>query len=105
EGRGMTGFTAADAVARIEEASGRRVDVVITNGKWPWRQVLDRYAQEHRQPLRAGALPEHCEVVEGEFWTSDIARHDRRRLAYAVWAMLSRPLLAGAGAANSVNSR
>jgi uncharacterized cofD-like protein len=96
EGRGMTGFTAADAVARIEEASGRRVDVVITNGKWPSPQVLDRYAQEHKQPLRAGALPEHCEVVEGEFWTSDIARHDRRRLAYAVWAMLSRRLLAEA---------
>src|SRR5436309_4371845 len=34
EGRGMAGFTAADAVARIEEAIGRRVDVVITNLKW-----------------------------------------------------------------------
>ena len=31
EGRGMTGFTAADAVARIEDAIGRRVDVCITN--------------------------------------------------------------------------
>jgi 2-phospho-L-lactate transferase/gluconeogenesis factor (CofD/UPF0052 family) len=35
EGRGMTGFTAADAVARIEEAIHRPVDVVITNMKWP----------------------------------------------------------------------
>jgi len=96
EGRGMAGFTAADAVAQIEQASGRRVDVVITNGKWPSPVVLDRYAQEHKQPLQPGPLPEHCEVVEGEFWTSEIARHDRRRLAYAVWAMLSRRLLAEA---------
>ena len=35
EGRGMAGFTAADAVARIEEAIQRPVDVVITNMKWP----------------------------------------------------------------------
>src|SRR5213083_914422 len=51
EGRGMAGFTAADAVARIEEASGRKVDVVITNMKWPSPQVLARYAQEHKEPL------------------------------------------------------
>jgi uncharacterized cofD-like protein len=94
EGRGMMGFTAADAVARIEEATGRQVDVVITNMKWPSPQVLGRYAQEHKEPLAPGTLPDHCELVGGEFWTSEIARHDRRRLAYAVWAILSRRLLA-----------
>jgi uncharacterized cofD-like protein len=94
EGRGMMGFTAADAVARIEEATGRKVDVVITNMKWPSPQVLGRYAQEHKEPLAPGILPAHCELVGGEFWTSEIARHDRRRLAYAVWAILSRRLLA-----------
>ena len=93
EGRGMAGFTAADAVARIEEAIGRRVDVVITNMKWPSPQVLGRYALEHKEPLLPGKLPEHCELVGGEFWTSDIARHDRLRLAYAVWTVLSRRLL------------
>src|SRR3954471_25069429 len=35
EGRGMAGFTAADAVARIEDAIRRKVDVVITNRRWP----------------------------------------------------------------------
>src|SRR5829696_7638259 len=35
EGRGMAGFTAADEVARIEEAIQRPVDVVVTNMKWP----------------------------------------------------------------------
>jgi uncharacterized cofD-like protein len=94
EGRGMLGFTAADAVARIEEATHRQVDVVITNMKWPSPQVLARYAQEHKEPLAPGNLPDHCELVGGEFWTGDIARHDRPRLAYAVWSVLSRRLLA-----------
>ncbi len=93
EGRGMAGFTAADAVSRIEDAIHRRVDVVITNMKWPSPQVLGRYALEHKEPLSPGTLPDHCELVGGEFWTSDIARHDRLRLAYAVWSVLSKRLL------------
>ena len=93
EGRGMAGFTAADGVARIEEAIQRRVDVVLTNTAWPSAQVLERYALEHKEPLAAGSLPRHVEVVGGEFWTSEIARHNRLRLAYAVWAVLSRRLL------------
>jgi uncharacterized cofD-like protein len=93
EGRGMLGFTAADAVARIEEATRRNVDVVIANMKWPSPQVLGRYAQEHKEPLGLGTLPDHCELVGGEFWTSEIARHDRLRLAYAVWSVLSGRLL------------
>jgi hypothetical protein len=55
--------------------------------------VLERYAEENKQPLLPGDLPEHCEVVGGEFWTGEIARHDRLRLAYALWATLSRRLL------------
>jgi uncharacterized cofD-like protein len=95
EGRGMAGFTAADAVRRIEDAIQRPVDVVITNMKWPNSKVLGRYALEHKEPLEAGELPAHCELVGGEFWTGDIARHDRLRLAYAVWSVLSRRLLVG----------
>jgi uncharacterized cofD-like protein len=93
EGRGMLGFTAADAVARIEEATHRKVDVVIANMKWPSDDVLTRYAAEHKEPLKPGTLPDHCELVGGDFWMRDIARHDRRRLAYAVWSVLSRRLL------------
>src|ERR1700704_3866154 len=93
EGRGMAGFTAADAVARIEEATKRKVDVVITNTVWPPAAVLERYAQEHKEPLSAGDLPDHCEIVGGEFWTGEIARHDRLRLAYALWSVLSARLL------------
>src|SRR5436309_5872309 len=66
EGRGMVGFTAADAVARIEEASERKVDVVITNMKWPSPQVLARYAMEHKEPLAPGRLPDYCELVRSE---------------------------------------
>jgi hypothetical protein len=93
EGRGMVGFTAADAVARIEEAIHRPVDVVLTNATWPSPQVLGRYALEHKEPLAPGDLPPHVELVGGSFWTSEIARHNRLRLAYAVWSVLSRRLL------------
>jgi uncharacterized cofD-like protein len=93
EGRGMFGFTAADAVARIEEATQRKVNVVITNMKWPSPHVLSPYAQEHKEPLAPGNLPPPCELVGGEFWTSEIARHNRLRLAYAVWSVLSQRLL------------
>src|ERR671934_1649569 len=84
EGRGMVGFTAADAVARIEEAIHHRVDVVVTNVKVPSSKVLGRYALEHKEPLALGNLPDHCELVGGDFWAGEIARHDRLRLAYAV---------------------
>jgi uncharacterized cofD-like protein len=93
EGRGMVGFTAADAVARLEEAIGRKIDVVITNTKWPPPDVLQRYALENKEPLAPGSLPPHVQMVGGEFWTGDIARHDRLRLAYAVWSVLSERLL------------
>jgi uncharacterized cofD-like protein len=93
EGRGMSGFTAADAVSKIEEAIQRPVDVVITNTKVPSTKILNRYALENKEPLAVGDLPDHCEVVGGEFWTSEIARHDRLRLAYAVWSILARRLL------------
>jgi hypothetical protein len=31
--------------------------------------------------------------VTGELWRGEIARHDRRRLAQAVWAVLAKRLL------------
>ena len=93
EGRGMLGFTAADAVRQLEAAIERRVDVVMTNTRWPSSEVLSRYAVEHKEPLATGELPQHCELVGGEFWTGEIARHDRPRLAYAVWSVLSCRLL------------
>ena len=93
EGRGMLGFTAADAVARIEEATHRKVDVVIANTQWPSPQVLARYAVEHKEPLAIGNLPPHCELIGGTFWTGDIARHNKLRLSYALWTVLSKRLL------------
>ena len=68
EGRGMAGFTAADAVARIEEAIGRKVEAVVTNMHGPSLDVLGRYALEHKEPLLPGKLPRfHCELVGGDF--------------------------------------
>ena len=93
EGRGMSGFTAADAVGWVGRTIGRPVDVVITNQGHPSEEVLGRYRAEHKEPLALGALPSGCELVTGAFWHSEIARHHRRRLSYAVWAVLSRHLL------------
>ncbi len=93
EGRGMWNFTAGDAVRRIGETLGRPIDVVLANTSRPSAQTLARYLEEHKQPLELGDVPSSCEVVTGEFWCRDIARHDRRRLAYAVWAVLARRLL------------
>jgi uncharacterized cofD-like protein len=93
EGRGMRGFTAGDAVRRIGEAIGRPVDILVFNTAHPPADVLARYAEEHKQPLPLGEVPPECQLVEGELWTKEIARHDRRRLAYAVWSALARRLL------------
>ncbi|MPY87064.1 MAG: uridine diphosphate-N-acetylglucosamine-binding protein YvcK [Luteitalea sp.] len=93
EGSGMRGFSAAEAVTRIVEVVGRPIDAVIFNTARPSPTVLDRYRAEHKEPMPLGDIPSGCEVVEGAFWTDGIARHDRRRLAYAVWTVLANRLL------------
>ena len=93
EGRGMWGFTAGEAVRRIGDVLGRPVDVVIVDNSTPAPTTLARYLEEHKRPLERGDIPASCEVVEGEFWSAEIARHDRRRLAQAVWAVLAKRLL------------
>jgi uncharacterized cofD-like protein len=93
EGRGMSTFTAGAAVQLLGETIGRPIDVVIVNTARPSAATLGKYAQEHKAPLEMGDIPPGCEVVTGEFWCNEIARHDRRRLAQAVWAVLARRLL------------
>lgn len=90
----MRGFTAAEAVRQMSEAIGRPVDVVIANTAPPSKGARLRYAFEHKALLPVGDIPAHCDLVAGEFWSGDIARHDRRRLAYAVWSVISRKALA-----------
>ena len=93
EGEGMNGFTAADEAAWVSRAIGRPVDVIIANEGQPSAEVLANYAAEHKHPLALGQPVAGTEVVTGAFWRSDMARHDRRRLSYAVWSVLSRRLL------------
>jgi uncharacterized cofD-like protein len=93
EGRGMQSFTAADATVWVSRTIGRPVDVVLFNNARPGDEILARYEREAKQPLALGAMPDGTDVVEGGFWRSDIARHDRRRLSYAVWSVLSQKLL------------
>ena len=89
EGRGMAGFTAADAVRKLERATGRPVDALLFNDGQPAADVRDRYAAEHKHPLELGDLPASCRLISGRFWLTEIARHDRSRLAHALWAVLS----------------
>jgi uncharacterized cofD-like protein len=93
EGRGMAGFTAADAARWVSNAIGRPVDVVIANTGRPSIEALNRYEAEHKKPLDLGDLDAGTEAVLGRFWCRDIARHDRRRLSFAVWTVLSQRLL------------
>ena len=93
EGSGMAGFTAADAARWVSRAIERPVDVVIANTGRPSNETLMRYAAEQKLPLELGALDDRVEVVTGPFWNTAIARHDRRRLSFAVWSVLSQRLL------------
>lgn len=93
EGRGMAGFTAAEAARWVSQAIDRPVDVVIANTGRPSEDAIVRYAAEHKQPLDVGSLDPETELVLGRFWCTEIARHDRRRLAFAVWSVLSERLL------------
>ena len=95
EGQGMAQFTAGEAVGRIGDAIGRPVDVLIANTGRPGGATLERYRAEHKLPMELGDVPPGCEVVTGDFWKGDIARHDRRRLAAAVWAVLVMRTMAG----------
>jgi uncharacterized cofD-like protein len=97
EGDGMKGFTAGDAVRLVGQAAGRPVDAVVFNEARPSAEVLGRYAAEHKHPLELGSLPSHCMLVSGRFWRKDIARHDRPRLAHALWAVLASSLERYAG--------
>lgn len=97
EGGGMSNFTAADAVRWVSEAIHRPVDVVIANTGRPSAQGLAKYAAEHKEPLTLGDLDPSCEPVLGDFWCREIARHDRRRLSFAVWSVLGERLLQHTG--------
>ena len=84
----MAGFTAADAARWVSRAIERPVDVVIANTGRPSKETLMRYAAEQKEPLELGALDDRIELVTGPFWNTAIARHDRRRLSFAVWSVL-----------------
>ena len=63
-----------------------------------------RYAGEHKEPLEIGEFGADADVVQGRFWCTEIARHDRRRLSFAVWSVLSERLLAGRPGASSTTT-
>ena len=86
-------FSAAEAARWVSRAIERPVDVVIANTGEPSAAALTRYAAEHKTPLELGELDPETELVLGRFWCTEIARHERRKLAFAVWTVLSQRLL------------
>ncbi|HEY8551157.1 MAG TPA: gluconeogenesis factor YvcK family protein [Vicinamibacterales bacterium] len=93
EGSGMNGFTAAKGAKLIAEQIGRPVDVLIFNTGRPAPEVLERYAAEDKHPMPLGDIDACCDVITAPLWTGVYARHDRKRLAYAVWGVLAKRLL------------
>lgn len=96
EGRGMQGFTAADAVRRIESAIGRDVYAVVFNESHPPAEVMAGYSAEEKGLMQLGDLPPRVRVISGRFWRQGIARHDRSRLGHALWAVLAHTLIRSA---------
>jgi uncharacterized cofD-like protein len=90
EGRGMAHFSAAEEAGLISDVIGRPIDVVIWNNAAASQEVLDFYRAEHKEPMPLGRMRPECLVVQGAFWNGPFARHQRRRLRAAVWAVLSR---------------
>jgi 2-phospho-L-lactate transferase/gluconeogenesis factor (CofD/UPF0052 family) len=88
----MSHFTVGEAVREMASLIGRAIDVVVVNTSRPSDDTLARYSAEHKLPLPIGEVPANCEVVTADLWSGEIARHDRRRLAHAIWAVLSRRL-------------
>ena len=93
EGSGMNGFTAGDAVRQISDAIGRPIDVLIQNAGVPSGRRARPLRRRGKAPAAAGTLPGGTELIEGDFWQDEIARHARRRLAAAVWLALGKRLL------------
>jgi uncharacterized cofD-like protein len=104
EGRGMEGFTAAEAATWVSRAIGRPVDVVIANTGPPSADALVRYATERKSPLELGDLAPEIELVLGPFWRTEMARHDRHRLSFAVWSVVSQRLLRAARVAEAAHT-
>ena len=94
EGRGMEKIHGSRCRVMGVRTIGRPVDVVIANTSKPSPETLARYAAERKLPLELGELDPSIEVVLGPFWNTEIARHDRRRLSFAVWSVLSARFLA-----------
>jgi hypothetical protein len=88
----------------VSRAIGRPVDVVIANTGPPSADALVRYATERKSPLELGDLAPEIELVLGPFWRTEMARHDRHRLSFAVWSVVSQRLLRAARVAEAAHT-
>jgi len=101
------GFTASDHVAALQRATSRQIcDVVVVNDQPPTR-LLERYAQEHQEPVTvdAAALAALGVRVKTASVVSEtaIVRHDSDRVAAVVIGLIEERIRARAAYLRTVH--
>jgi uncharacterized cofD-like protein len=95
EGKGMRGINLEDCIKIVEFYTGRHIDFIIANSKWPSLEgsLYERYALENKYPIQPSASSMNTRIVFADLWQDDTyARHDSSRLAHLVGALANNQL-------------
>lgn len=90
EGKGMRNIHLEDCIKTVEHYTGRHIDCIIANSKWPSvdGKLYERYALECKYPIQPRGTSMNRRIVFAELWQDDeYARHDSSRLAHLVSAV------------------
>ena len=94
KGGAWPGFTAGDAIDRLNAAIGRPIDAVDLQHRAAARQPCSSATPASTSSrCRSGRFPTAARSSKAASGAAAIARHDRRRLRAAVWASLAARLL------------
>ncbi|MCX6701896.1 MAG: YvcK family protein [Candidatus Zambryskibacteria bacterium] len=91
ESVGMKDYCTDKFITIVEKYIGRKVDIVIFNKSLPNKDVLNRYALEHKYPVIIGKNSKSdSRFIFADLWTdSNIARHDSLKLANLISGLIS----------------
>jgi uncharacterized cofD-like protein len=93
EGKGMRDVTIEEMVTMVESMIGHGIDHIIMNATRPSEEVIRKYEEEDKRliELPTADSPLASRVVSADLWTDpSIARHDSRRLAEMVFALVQK---------------
>ena len=88
-------FTAGEAIREMGALIGRPIDVALISTSRPSEETWGAIRRS-TTAARGSRSARGLRGRDGDFWRGEIARHDRRRLAHAIWAVLARRLLKSA---------